>query len=58
MNDFAGRCAIVTAGASGIGAACCELLADAGAGVVIADRDEHLGAQLAERLNARGGRAS
>jgi NAD(P)-dependent dehydrogenase (short-subunit alcohol dehydrogenase family) len=53
-SDFAGQCAIVTGGASGIGAACCELLADAGAAVVIADRNHYLGAQLAERLNARG----
>ncbi len=56
-NAFAGRCAIVTGGASGIGAACCELLAEAGAAVVIADRDRDLGAGLSERLSARGGRA-
>jgi NAD(P)-dependent dehydrogenase (short-subunit alcohol dehydrogenase family) len=56
-NAFAGRCAIVTGGASGIGAACSELLADAGAAVVIADRDGDLGARLAERLSSRGRRA-
>lgn len=55
-DEFADRCAIVTGGASGIGAACCELLADAGAAVVIADRNEKLGAELSERLSARGRR--
>jgi NAD(P)-dependent dehydrogenase (short-subunit alcohol dehydrogenase family) len=56
-NAFAGRCAIVTGGASGIGAACSELLADAGAAVVIADRDGDLGERLAEQLSSRGRRA-
>jgi NAD(P)-dependent dehydrogenase (short-subunit alcohol dehydrogenase family) len=56
-DEFADRCAIVTGGASGIGAACCELLADAGAAVVIADRDKELGARLSERLSAGGRRA-
>ncbi|MGV3552038.1 SDR family NAD(P)-dependent oxidoreductase [Rhizobium sp.] len=35
--DLEGRVALVTGGASGIGAACAELLAEAGARVVIAD---------------------
>jgi NAD(P)-dependent dehydrogenase (short-subunit alcohol dehydrogenase family) len=41
MSDFRleGRVAIVTGGASGIGAGICEVLADAGAKVVVADRD-------------------
>ncbi len=37
--NFAGRIAVVTGGASGIGAACCRLLAARGARVVVADRD-------------------
>ena len=52
-SDLAGRCAIVTGGASGIGAACCELLAGEGARVVIADRDHERGAQLAADMTAR-----
>lgn len=36
-SDFAGRTALVTGGASGIGLACAELLAQRGARVVVAD---------------------
>ncbi|HUD28075.1 MAG TPA: SDR family oxidoreductase [Novosphingobium sp.] len=38
--DLAGRVALVTGGASGIGAGICEVLTEAGVRVVIADRDE------------------
>ncbi len=40
MSDLAGRVAVVTGGASGIGAGIALMLAEAGATVVIADRDE------------------
>ncbi|MEW9854127.1 SDR family NAD(P)-dependent oxidoreductase [Novosphingobium sp. M1R2S20] len=40
MFDLGGRVALVTGGASGIGAGICEVLTEAGARVVIADRDE------------------
>jgi NAD(P)-dependent dehydrogenase (short-subunit alcohol dehydrogenase family) len=43
--SFAGKSVLVTGGASGIGRACATLLAQAGARVLIADRDE-AGAQL------------
>lgn len=36
---FGGRVAVVTGGASGIGAACCRMLAARGARVAVADRD-------------------
>lgn len=37
--DFGGRVAVVTGGASGIGEACARVLAEAGARVVVADRN-------------------
>jgi NAD(P)-dependent dehydrogenase (short-subunit alcohol dehydrogenase family) len=44
------KVALVTGGASGLGAATCVALAEAGAELVIADLDTQAGAQLAERL--------
>ncbi|WP_329411521.1 SDR family oxidoreductase [Nocardia vinacea] len=52
VNELAGKVAIVTGGAAGIGAAIVELFAAEGARVVIADRDSDGGEQLAERLGA------
>ena len=40
MNDLTGRTALVTGGASGIGAACARELADRGAAVTVADVDD------------------
>lgn len=48
--DITGAAAIVTGGASGIGAATAKLLADRGAKVVIADLQEDKGNELADRL--------
>lgn len=39
VDQFAGRIAVVTGGASGIGRACVEVLVDRGARVVVADRN-------------------
>lgn len=50
MTGLAGRRAIVTGGASGIGLACAEALADAGAHVTIADLDGGAAASVADRL--------
>lgn len=46
-NELAGQVAIVTGGASGIGAACARLLAAHGATVVIGDVQDDLGARVA-----------
>ena len=43
--------ALVTGGASGIGAACARQLADRGARVVIADRDEEAGERTRKELD-------
>jgi NAD(P)-dependent dehydrogenase (short-subunit alcohol dehydrogenase family) len=48
--DLANKGVFVTGGASGLGAACIRLLAQAGARVVIADLNAELGTQLAEEL--------
>ena len=48
---FEGKVAIVTGGASGIGAAVAQALVKEGAYVVIADLNEGLGKKLAGELN-------
>lgn len=51
---FAGRTAVVTGGAMGIGAAAARAFACAGATTVIADRDEAKGSALERELRAEG----
>jgi len=48
--DLSGKCAVVTGGASGIGLACAKMLADAGARVVIADKDGEAALRAAQEL--------
>ena len=43
--DLKGRTAVVTGGGRGIGLACCQALAEAGAKVVIADVDPKVAAE-------------
>ena len=50
MGDFDGRVVIVTAGASFLGEAIGATLIEGGARVVLADRDEEHGAEVAGRL--------
>ena len=53
----AGKAAIVTGGASGIGRATAQVLAREGAAVCIADVDEAGGRQVADEIAAEGGEA-
>jgi len=54
---FEGKVAIVTGGASGIGAAVLRRLADEGARVICADIDDHRGEQLTKEIVRAGGTA-
>ncbi len=51
--DLAGRTALVTGGAGGIGRACAERLARAGAAVVVLDRDADGAAAVADAIGGR-----
>jgi NAD(P)-dependent dehydrogenase (short-subunit alcohol dehydrogenase family) len=57
MGQADGKVAIVTGGASGIGAACAATLAREGARVVITDLDEARGEAIAGNIRAAGGQA-
>lgn len=56
-TEFSGRVALVTGGASGIGRAICDRLADGGATIVVADFDEPGARRAAEELASGGVRA-
>jgi NAD(P)-dependent dehydrogenase (short-subunit alcohol dehydrogenase family) len=57
-GQVAGKVAIVTGGASGIGEACCETLAREGAAVVITDVDDVLGQGVAQKIAKSGARVA
>lgn len=59
MSDgrFAGKVAVVTGGANGIGRACCERLASEGASVVVADLAVDAGNETVAAIEAAGGAA-
>jgi NAD(P)-dependent dehydrogenase (short-subunit alcohol dehydrogenase family) len=57
MGQLEGKVAIVTGGASGIGAACAETLAREGARVVVGDIDDAGGLALVDRIKQSGGNA-
>lgn len=52
QGRLAGRVALITGGASGIGRACAQRYAEEGADLVIADRDARRGAEAVEELRA------
>ncbi len=53
MSDLTGRTALVTGGASGIGAACARELAARGAVVTVADLDDVGAKELAQEINGK-----
>lgn len=57
MNPLENRLALVTGGASGLGAALCERLARAGAGVVVADLRLEPARETCARIRDQGGTA-
>jgi dihydroanticapsin dehydrogenase len=57
MNRLKDKFAVVTGGGAGIGRATCELFAEEGAAVVIADRNWETGQQTAAQIQQKGGRA-
>jgi len=57
-SEYSGKVAVVTGGASGIGAAIAKEMAVAGADVVIADRQVDLARSLASAIRERGGKAT
>ena len=58
MERVAGKVAIVSGAASGIGAACARLLAEEGAKVLLVDLNDAAGAQVVAEIEAKGGVAN
>lgn len=58
LFDLRGRVAVVTGGGDGIGKGACEILAAAGASVVVSDINGEKAAAVAAAINADGGKAA
>jgi NAD(P)-dependent dehydrogenase (short-subunit alcohol dehydrogenase family) len=57
MNRLRDKVAIITGGGAGIGRATCELMAEDGAAILVAERDADAGRETAERIARQGGQA-
>lgn len=57
LFDLTGKVAVVTGGGDGIGKGCCEILAAAGASVVVSDLSLEKAQEVAHSIEAAGGKA-
>jgi NAD(P)-dependent dehydrogenase (short-subunit alcohol dehydrogenase family) len=57
MGRLKNKVAVITGGGAGIGRATCELFAEEGAAIVVAERDDTTGNDVAKGIQSRGGRA-
>lgn len=57
LFDLSGKIAVVTGGGDGIGKGCCEILAAAGASVVVSDISADKATAVADKIIASGGNA-
>jgi dihydroanticapsin dehydrogenase len=57
MDRLKNKVAVITGGGAGIGRATCELFAEEGAAVIVAERNEASGREVAQAIVSRGGRA-
>ena len=57
LFDLTGRVAVVTGGGNGIGKACCLLLAEYGANIVVADLELDAAEKVATHIEDKGGKA-
>lgn len=57
LFDLSDKTAIVTGGGNGIGRGCCEILAQAGANIVVADIEQQAAETVARSIRENGGKA-